>query len=261
MGKPGRSLKGLRALVTGASSGIGWATCEVLASRGAVIAGSGRNTDALRAGQQAGLFTATVPADLTGPGAPAGVVSAAVEALGGLDLVVSCAGAGWSGRFEEMATSDIDALLRTNLGATLHLAHAAAAHLLASPAPGQLVLVGSIAGLLGVPEEAVYSATKGALGSFANALRAEWHPVTVTLVSPGAVATPFFARRNRPYLRSWPRPVPVAQVAAAIVAAVEHRRREVIVPRWLAVPARLQGACPGLYAALARAPGLWQGRR
>jgi short-subunit dehydrogenase len=151
-----------------------------------------------------------------------------------------------------MAPSDIDALLDINLKASVLLAHAAAPYLRASGARGQLVLVGSVAGLLGVAEEAVYSATKAGLRGLADALRAEWHPVTVTLVSPGAVNTPFFARRNRPYMRSWPRPITVAKTAEAIVDGIERRRSEVIVPRWLAVPARLNGGWPALYSKLAR---------
>ncbi|MGC8627605.1 MAG: SDR family NAD(P)-dependent oxidoreductase [Acidimicrobiales bacterium] len=254
MAKPTRQLRGLRTLVTGASSGIGRATSAALASRGATVVGSGRDPAALAAGsrEEGGPFTATIVRDLTEPGAPSAVVGAAADALGGLDLVVSCAGAGWSGPFQEMTPSDIDALLDINLKASVLVAHAAASYLRSSDARGQLVLVGSIAGLLGVAEEAVYSATKAGLRGLADALRAEWYPVTVTLVSPGAVSTPFFTRRNRPYTRSWPKPINVSRAADAIVDAIQRRREEVIVPRWLVLPARLNGGCPALYSKLAR---------
>ncbi len=76
-------------------------------------------------------------------------------------------------------------------------------------------------------------------------------PVTVTLVSPGAVDTPFLTRRNRPYMRSWPKPVPVEAVAATVVRAVEYRLADVVFPSWLTLPARLNGGLPGIYRALA----------
>ena len=243
-----RAVSGLRTLVTGASSGIGEATAWLLAERNCAVVGSGREARKLAAGP----CKATIARDLTEPGAPAEVVEVAVEALGGLDVVVSCAGAGWLGRFEDMTPAEIDALIDINLRAVLHLAHAAGDHLRASPAPGQLVLVGSIAGLLGVPEETAYATAKAGLRGLADSLRAEWQPLTVTLVSPGPVDTPFFTRRNRPYMRAWPRRMPVDDVARVVVEAIEHRRSEVVVPAWLSVPARFKGALPSLYLALAR---------
>ena len=197
-------------------------------------------------------WKASIARDLTEPGAPAEVVEVAVEALGGwTSLFRAQAPAGW-GRFEDMTPAEIDALIDINLRAVLHLAHAAGDHLRASPAPGQLVLVGSIAGLLGVPEETAYATAKAGLRGLADSLRAEWQPLTVTLVSPGPVDTPFFTRRNRPYMRAWPRRMPVDDVARVVVEAIEHRRSEVVVPAWLSVPARFKGALPSLYLALAR---------
>lgn len=243
MSRPG--LDGLRTLVTGASSGIGAALSTLLAARGCRVVGTGRS----RSGLAQGNFVSTIACDLTVPGAPARVVTEAAEALGGLDLVVSNAGAGWAGPFGSMSEDELDALLDVNLRVPLHLARAAGPALRA--ARGRLVLVGSIAGSVGVPREVAYSAAKAGLRGMADSLRAEWPEVTVTLVSPGAVSTPFFERRNRPYDRTWPRPVPVAKVAMATVRAIEDRRPEVIVPSWLALAARLNGGLPVAYRALA----------
>ena len=258
---PARSLAGLRVLVTGASSGIGAAVSAVLAERRASVFGTGRDSNALQAGGE--HFVATLAQDLTTPGAAAAVVSAAVGTLGGLDVVVSNAGAGWLGPFESMSADELDWLLDINLRAPMHLAHAASKYLHESDAGGQLVLMGSIAGLVGVPDEVAYSAAKAGLRGLADSLRAEWlagarhpggphpgGPVTVTLVSPGAVGTPFFTRRNQPYMRSWPRPLPVAEVANAVVAAIERRQPDVVVPPWLTGPARLNGGVPSLYRRL-----------
>jgi NAD(P)-dependent dehydrogenase (short-subunit alcohol dehydrogenase family) len=294
----------LRVLVTGASSGIGAAVSTLLSYRGYRVVGNGRRTEAMAVTPE-GPFEAAVVRDLTEPGAPEEVVEKAVATLGGLDVVVSSAGAGWLGPFWSMSPSEIDAILDINLRVPVHLAHAAAPHLLASG--GQLVLVGSIAGLVGVPEEVAYSTAKAGLRGLADSLRVEWwreaakaqalykandppgaqRPAaqdqeaypndggselagrsglaarfgragglqprrrpTVTLVSPGAVATPFFSRRNLPYTHSWPRPMPVERVATRIVRAIEHRQEYVVVPAWLDFAARLNGGFPGLYRLL-----------
>jgi NAD(P)-dependent dehydrogenase (short-subunit alcohol dehydrogenase family) len=255
---PARSLAGLRVLVTGASSGIGAAVSSALAGRGARVFGTGRDDSALEAARA--QFVATLACDLTSPGAAAAVVTAGAEALGGLDVVVSNAGAGWSGPFESMTAEELDWLLDINLRAPLHLAHAASRYLHESDVGGQVVLIGSIAGLVGVPNEVAYCTAKSGLRGLAESLRAEWHgaasgaagPLTVTLVSPGPVGTPFFARRNQPYTRAWPRPVPVETAASAVIGAIEHRHLDVVVPAWLRVPARLNGGLPSLYRLLSR---------
>ncbi len=241
-------------LVTGASSGIGAAVSSLLAQRGARVVGTGRDASALARVVVAGPghFEATVARDLIEPGAPTDVVEQAAATLDGLDVVVSNAGAGWLGFFEQMPPAEIDALLDINLRAPMHLAHAASPYLRKSVTGGQLVLVGSIAGLVGVAEEVAYSTAKAGLQGLADSLRAEWtsDQVTVTLVSPGPVDTPFYLRRNRPYTHSWPRPIPAATVAKAIVRAIETRREDVVIPAWLALAARLHGGWPWLYRAL-----------
>jgi short-subunit dehydrogenase len=118
---------------------------------------------------------------------------------------------------------------------------------------GAVVFIGSVAGHVGVPGEAVYAAAKAGLVGLADSLRAELAGlgVSVSVVSPGAVATPFFERRGVPYGRRFPRPVPPERVADAVMAAVRTGRPETLVPRWLAVAVRLRGAAPSLYRRLA----------
>jgi len=246
-------------LVTGASSGIGAAVSTLLAVRGARVVGNGRSASALKLAP-AGPLQAAAVRDLTEPGAPAEVVLAAVSALGGLDVVVSNAGSGWSGPFESMSPADIDTVLDVNLRAPIQLANAAAPYLLSSEAGGQLVLVGSIVGLVGVAEEVAYGAAKYGLRGLADGLRSEWardvggRRVTVTLVSPGVVDTPFFTRRNRAYERAWPKPMPVGRLARLIVGSIERRREDVVVPAWLLVAGRLNGGVPAFYRLLAQIP-------
>jgi short-subunit dehydrogenase len=238
-----------RVLVTGGSSGIGAATARAFAARGCRVAVSGRDHAALTtvAGDTGGV---SLPGDLREPGCPQRVVAAAAQALGGLDVVVSNAGAGWSGPFMAMTSAEIDDLLDVNLRAAAHVARAALTHL--RPGTGHLVFVGSIAGLVGVPGEAWYSATKAGLATLADVLRAELRDegISVTLVTPGVVDTAYFERRNAPYVRHHPRPISAQVVAEAIADAVERSRDAIILPGWLYVPARLKVSFPGLYRLL-----------
>jgi NAD(P)-dependent dehydrogenase (short-subunit alcohol dehydrogenase family) len=192
-----------------------------------------------------------VPGDLREPGCPERSVATAVASFGGLDLVVSNAGVGWAGPFASMTDADIDELLDVNLRAAALLAHAAIPHL--KPGVGRLVFVGSIAGLVGAPGEAWYSATKAGLACLAETLRAELRTagVGVSLVSPGVVDTAFFDRRNVPYQRQHPQLVSPQTAAEAIVEAVGWGRDQVVIPQWLSLPARLKASFPGLYRLLA----------
>jgi NAD(P)-dependent dehydrogenase (short-subunit alcohol dehydrogenase family) len=243
-------LIGLRALITGGSSGIGAATARALAARSVRVAVAGRNIAALRqvAADTGGVFIA---GDLREPGCPRRTIEAAVEALGGLDLLVSNAGIGWAGPFASMTESDIDALLDVNLRAAAHLARAAIPQL--APGIGRLVFVGSIAGVVGVPGESWYSATKAGLSILAETLRTELRPdgIGVSLVTPGVVDTAYFERRNVPYQRQHPQLMTAQRAAAAIVEAVDRGLDDVIIPPWLTFPARVKLRFPSLYRLLA----------
>jgi short-subunit dehydrogenase len=238
-----------RVLITGGSSGIGAATARAFAASGCRVAVTGRDLVALKevAGDTGGV---ALPGDLRELGCAERIVADAAEALGGLDVVVSNAGVGWSGPFAAMTSEEIDDLLDVNLRASAQVARAALGHL--RPGAGHLVFVGSIAGLVGVPTEAWYSATKAGLAMLADVLRSELRAegIAVTLVTPGVVDTPYFERRNSPYLRQRPRPISAEVVAAAIVDAVERSREAIILPGWLYWPARLKVSFPGLYRLL-----------
>jgi short-subunit dehydrogenase len=245
------SLAGGRALVTGGSSGIGAATARLLDDHGVRVALVGRNPAALAAVAADLSDAVMIQADLALPGEAAEVVSQALNALGRVDIVISCAGAGWAGPFQTMTPGEIDGIIDLNLRSGAHLVHAALPHLL-SKGRGQIVLVGSIAGLLPVAGEAAYSAAKAGLAALGEALRAELHGtgVKVSVVSPGVVDTAFFDRRNRPYDRVKPRPIAATEVAAAILECLQTGRPDRVVPGWLGLPVRLRGAVPNLYRLL-----------
>jgi NAD(P)-dependent dehydrogenase (short-subunit alcohol dehydrogenase family) len=243
--RPPVELAGRVVLVTGASRGIGAATCAALTRRGAVVVAAGRDETALAAVAAA----STVVADAADPAAAPALVAAAVDRHGRLDAVVANAGIGWAGEFAGMDPARITELVDVNLRAPMLLARAALPVL---RRPGALVFLTSIAGLVGVPGETVYSVTKAGLETFATLLREEVDGVTVSTVAPGAVDTGFFTTRGVPYDRSFPRAIPPGQVAEAVVEAIATGRHRRVEPRWLAVPARLSATAPKTYRALAR---------
>lgn len=244
-------LEGAVVLVTGASSGIGRATAHRLVRSGARLLLSGRDEVALGK-VAADTGGAALVADLAQPDAPERLAREALDVAGHVDVLVNNAGLGWAGEVAEMPARDADLLVAVNLTAPVRLTAALLPQMLARR-HGHVVMVTSVAGATGVPREAVYAATKAGLAMFAESLRYEvaGAGVGISTVVPGVIDTAFFARRNRPYERRWPHPVPAERVAAAIADVVTHDRDTVYVPRWLGVPARMRGAAPSAYRRLA----------
>lgn len=201
-------------LVTGASSGIGAAVAQSLHADGRWrLLLSGRDGQRLAAVAERTGGEA-IRADLAAEGGCEHLAAEAVARAGRVDALVAGAGIGWAGPFVTMPPEEIDRVLTVNLTSTLRLVRLLLPPMVAR-GTGRLVLIGSMAGWVGVGDEAVYSASKGALLTFADSLRRELAGtrVRVSVVSPGAVDTPFFARRGTPYHRRRPRPVSADRVA------------------------------------------------
>lgn len=193
-----------RALVTGASSGIGAATARVLAAEGYRVAILARREDRLRA------LLAELPApneghhlalvcDLTDPVALETSVRRAGEHFGGLDLLVANAGIGYRARVEDLEPAELRRLFATNVDAVLLGAKAALPWLRRGVRPN-MVLVSSVVGRRGMPTMAAYAASKAAVCSIGEALRLEWAPygIRVSLLNPGVTATEIFERQQNP---------------------------------------------------------------
>jgi short-subunit dehydrogenase len=242
-------LHGAVALVTGASSGIGQALADRLVAAGARVFAAGRDEQGLAAVHGATRLVA----DLAEPSAPERLARQVLDDAGRIDLLVNNAGAGLAGALAEQSGDALDHVLTVNLRAPVQLTRIVLPGML-QRGRGRLVFVTSIAGRLGVRDEAVYAAAKAGVDVFAESLRLEvaGRGVGVTVVVPGVVSTPFFERRGRPYPRRRPRPLPATRVAQAMLTAIEGERSEVYLPAWLRVPVAVRALTPAGYRRLAR---------
>jgi short-subunit dehydrogenase len=249
MGVP---IAGARALLTGASGGIGAAIARRLARGGAQLVLSGRRAEVLDA-LASELGAHAVVADL----AERGEVDRLLAAAGELDVLIACAALPASGRLARLEQLTVDRALEVNLRAPIALARALAPGM-AERRRGQLVFIGSLQSKAATSGASVYCATKFGLRGFALSLRAELAPsgVGVSIVEPG------FVREAGMYgdtAITLPRMIGTrspAAVAEAVVRAIERDRGEVTVaPVTLSLGAQIASIAPGLAAWATRLGG------
>ncbi|MET9082492.1 SDR family oxidoreductase [Streptomyces sp. NPDC004237] len=181
--------EGLRALVTGGASGIGRATAELLAERGAQVAVLDLDPSSVEK-PLLGLR-----ADVTDDTSVRTAVASAVEALGGLDVLINNAGIGAQGTVEDNDDDEWHRVFDVNVLGMVRTARAALPHLRRS-AHAAVVNTCSIAATAGLPQRALYSAAKGAVYSLTLAMAADHvrEGVRVNCVNPGTVDTPWIGR-------------------------------------------------------------------
>ncbi|MCH9049821.1 MAG: 3-oxoacyl-[acyl-carrier-protein] reductase [Proteobacteria bacterium] len=184
-------LQGKRALVTGASGGIGGAIARVLHAQGAEVALSGTRTDALEAlaGELAGRVH-VLPSDLSDKAAANKLVEEAQGAMGGLDILVNNAGITRDALMMRMKDEDWEAVLEVNLTATFRLARAALRPMVRQRW-GRIIGITSTVGVTGNPGQANYAASKAGMIGMTKALAAEvaTRGITVNCVAPGFITT------------------------------------------------------------------------
>ncbi|MCH8097740.1 MAG: 3-oxoacyl-[acyl-carrier-protein] reductase [Proteobacteria bacterium] len=184
-------LQGKRALVTGASGGIGGAIARALNAQGAEVALSGTRTGALEAlaGELAGRVH-VLPCDLSDKAAANKLVEEAQGAMGGLDILVNNAGITRDSLMMRMKDEDWEAVLEVNLTATFRLARAALRPMVRQRW-GRIIGITSTVGVTGNPGQANYSASKAGMIGMTKALAAEVaaRGITVNCVAPGFIAT------------------------------------------------------------------------
>jgi short-subunit dehydrogenase len=184
--------------VTGASSGIGEAFADELASSNVDVILVGRNLDALEAvagrARSRMVNAQVVCADLS---TDKGIsrVESVIDASGAVDLLVNCAGLGQWGSFADLPLHGAVATVQVNNLALVRLTDAALTRMLKN-GRGTIIQISSMASMAPGPQQAVYAATKAFVSSFGQALTAELDttPVTCTTVLPGFTRTNYFAR-------------------------------------------------------------------
>ncbi|MFJ3655979.1 SDR family NAD(P)-dependent oxidoreductase [Streptomyces nigra] len=181
--------EGLTALVTGGASGIGRATADLLAERGARVAVLDLDPSSVDKPLLA------YRADVTDDTSVRAAVADAVAALGGLDVLVNNAGVGAQGTVEDNDDTEWHRVLDVNVLGMVRVARAALPHLRAS-AHAAIVNTCSVAATAGLPQRALYSASKGAVHALTLAMAADHvrEGVRVNCVNPGTVDTPWVGR-------------------------------------------------------------------
>jgi 3-oxoacyl-[acyl-carrier protein] reductase len=186
-------LAGRRALVTGASSGIGLGIAEALLEQGAHVAVHHRTNRAAAEALAARFPGRAFPvgADLGSEAGCVACVAEAARALGGLDQLVHSAGIWNAAPIGRISAPQLEEIFRVNVFSAFYLVREALPFLGKGPGRGNVIFIGSTAGQRGEAGHGHYAATKGALQSLAMSLAVELGPRTrVNLVSPGWVRTP-----------------------------------------------------------------------
>jgi short-subunit dehydrogenase len=214
-----------KVLITGAGTGIGHELAVRFGSAGGKVALVGRRAEALqdtaRQVRASGGTAHVLSADLADRTTIEATVTAAVQHLGGLDVLVNNAGNVRAGELESLSQADIEAMINVDLLAPILLTRAALPHLRAAP-EGLVLGIASGIALVALPYYTVYAAVKAGLAHFDEALRRELLDtrVRVTTAFPGATATPMMDTSNAGEDLGFGRR-PVAEVTAEIITGVE----------------------------------------
>jgi NAD(P)-dependent dehydrogenase (short-subunit alcohol dehydrogenase family) len=181
---------GKTVLISGASAGIGRACADRLHNSGWTVIGASRR------GTTSGGWQA-VTMDVDDDASVDGGVARVLAELGRLDAVVACAGWGLAGAAEQTPIADAKAQLETNFWGAVRVVQAALPAM-RRQGGGRAVLISSLGGVIGIPFQAFYSASKFALEGYGEALAYEVSPfgIEVTLVQPGNIRTDFTAARR-----------------------------------------------------------------
>jgi len=226
-------------VLTGATSGIGLATARMAAESGAKLVLAAREADALdtlaHEMRQRGAEVATVAADVGVPEDVAKIGRTAVERFGRVDTWINNAGIGTFGTFEQVSLDDMQRLMQTNLWGVVN-GSLEAVKLLKAHGGGALINVGSEASDRAVALQGTYSASKHAVKAFTESLRMELEkdkaPISVTLIKPAAISTPFpmHAKNYMEHEPTLPAPLYSPElVARTILHAAEVPERDLFV--------------------------------
>jgi short-subunit dehydrogenase len=259
-------------IVTGASSGIGWAVARWAAAKEFRVVLAARREDRLRdlaaRIEEDGGTALVVPVDIAKPEDQRRLIDETVRAFGRIDVLVNNAGLPLPTPFSESSPEELRRQWDVNVTTLATLTRRALPYLEQHRHelhPGTVVNVGSSISRFAVPGMGNYSPTKIAVAGLSEALRRELEPrgVHVCLVEPGPVATEFGARAGDKGVVPSRLVVPAAKAARAIVRLFDHPQRRIVIPARLGpvltLAGGLAGAFPHLVDAVVRR-ALRQGR-
>ncbi len=229
---------GARAVVTGASSGIGAALAAALAERRIPLVLVARRESVLAAQaaelrERYGVAAEALPLDLARPGAAGELFERTEGAGGAVDLLVNAAGFGWNGPAVEMEPSRFRELLAVNVLAAGELTHLFL-RAMATRRRGSILNVASTAAFLPMPYFALYAASKAFLLSFTHALHEEARPlgVTVTALCPGYTRTSFHSVAGMKGAEATPFPEMSPEAVARVGLEALEKGKAVAVTHW-----------------------------
>jgi 3-oxoacyl-[acyl-carrier protein] reductase len=219
-------LSGQKALVTGATGGIGGAIARALHQQGATIALSGTRREALETlAAELSERVHVCPANLSDPDSVEALVPAAEAAMGGFDILVNNAGITRDNLFIRMKDEEWSDLMRINLESVFRLSRAATKTMMRKR-HGRIVSITSIIGTTGNAGQANYAAAKAAIVGMSKSLAQEvaTRGVTVNCIAPGFIATPMTDVLNEKQRESTLARVPMGRLGTAdeIAAAVVY---------------------------------------
>jgi short-subunit dehydrogenase len=225
-------------VITGASSGIGLVTARMAAKRGARVVLNARNEEALRLVTDeinvAGGEATYVAGDVGQFDDVQNIANKAIQRFGGFDTWVNNAGVSIYGPVLDQSLEDQRRLFETNYWGVVHGSRVACAHL--RKRGGALINVGSVLSDVAIPIQGTYCASKHAVKGYTDALRLELEeedaPISVTLIKPSTIDTPYVrhAKNLMPVEPMNPPPVYAPDtVAEAILHCAENSERDVVV--------------------------------
>jgi short-subunit dehydrogenase len=253
-----QGLKGRVILVTGATSGIGLETARALTHHGAVVVGTGRDQERLAI--LASEVDLALTMDVTDPRSVELALAAIEDRYGRIDVLVNNAGIGCFLDWNESTAEDLERVLQVNLVGAVRVANGVLPRMVARGS-GVMVSVASVAGLRGYPRHSAYCASKFGLVGWSRAIRKDLRGtgVSVSIICPPAVDTPFFETAGRAEFRQENKKngmVSPVEVARCIVRAILDEQTEVVISGRARMLHALDRMAPSLVDRLQK----WKGR-
>ncbi|MDM5189844.1 SDR family oxidoreductase [Bacillus sp. DX4.1] len=247
-------------VITGASSGIGEQVAMQVAAQGAIPVLMARTEEKLRALAQKIKTTYNTSCyyyviDVSQETEVETVFAQVLQDVGQIDILVNNAGFGIFKTFEEASMAEVKDMFHVNVFGLVACTKAVLPHMVEKNS-GQIINIASLAGKIATPKSSAYAATKHAVLGFTNSLRMELTNtnIYVTAINPGPIDTNFFeiADQSGTYVKNMGRyMLKPMYVAEQIVKAMQTKKREVNLPKWMGVGPKFFALFPGLFERIA----------